>query len=91
MSMNAHPAPANSPSDAWSTPVIRSSVEVPEVAIPAADEVTRAEVQDLLGFLAANVDVARVDGKHDKAGRFQALLKTAKALASYAELAGTVR
>lgn len=90
MSINEPPAPVMSPSDVWSTPIIRSSVEVPEVAIPAADEVTRSEVQDLLGFLAANVDVARADGKHDKACRFQALLKTAKTLASLAELAGTV-
>lgn len=84
-------APLTSAHDAWSTPVIRSSVEVPVIAVPTSNELTRAETQDLLTYLAANVDVARADGRHDKAARFQGLLKTAKALVTHADLAGAVK
>lgn len=52
---------------------------------------SRAEVNDLLTFLGANVDVARADGKDTAAGRFAALLATAKTLTAHAQLAGVIR
>jgi len=45
-----------------------------------AATVTTAEGRDLLQFLAANVDLARADGHHDKAERLAGMLATARAL-----------
>lgn len=39
------------------------------------------DVQELIEFLAANVDVSRIDGLHDKVERYAAFLGTVKALA----------
>ncbi|MFF2053723.1 hypothetical protein ACFVU2_19120 [Leifsonia sp. NPDC058194] len=45
---------------------------------------TEEEVHELIVFLAANHDVAVADGLHEKAERFQTMLRTAKALSAKA-------
>jgi hypothetical protein len=45
---------------------------------------TKAEVLELVTFLAANVSVSQEDGLPEKADHYQALLDTAKALAERA-------
>lgn len=52
-----------------------SFVNKPSLPMP-----TTEEVRELVTFLAANVSVSNIDGNHEKAVRFQALLDTANAL-----------
>ncbi|MCI4659769.1 hypothetical protein [Cryobacterium zhongshanensis] len=51
---------------------------------PALPMPTKAEVLELVSFLAANVAVSQEDGHPEKADRYQALLDTVKALAERA-------
>jgi hypothetical protein len=57
---------------------------MPTIAPAVRPMPTNEEVHELIMFLAANHDVAVADGLHEKAERFQTMLRTAKALSAKA-------
>ena len=57
---------------------------MPTIAPAVRPMPSTEDVHELIVFLAANHDVAVADGLHEKAARFETMLRTAKALSAKA-------